>query len=61
MVSNRTQNPPPLPATQLLYVLYFETLERGWGGELNQREGQKGNSSQIWFENTIMTECISSI
>jgi hypothetical protein len=39
MVSNRTQHPShPLPATDFLYILYFDT-ETGEGGELNQREG----------------------
>jgi hypothetical protein len=34
---------------------------RGEGGELNQREGEKGNTeeyrSQSWVENINMTEC----
>ncbi len=29
--------------------------------KLNQREGQRGNSSQSWVENTNMTGCISSL
>jgi hypothetical protein len=28
------------------------------GGEMNQREGWRGNSSQSWVENTNMTGCI---
>jgi hypothetical protein len=31
------------------------------GGELNQREGEKGNSSQSWVKNINMTEFISSL
>jgi hypothetical protein len=53
MVSSRTQSPHPLPATHCLYILYFYT---GKGGrELNQREGERGNSSQSWVENIIPT------
>ncbi len=45
--------PHPLPAT-----LCTLTQGGGRGKELNQREG---NSSQSWVENTIMTDCISSL
>ncbi len=31
------------------------------GGELNQRESQRGDSSQSWVENTKMTDCISTL
>ncbi len=31
------------------------------GGELNQREGQRGKSSQSWVKNTNMTDWISSL
>jgi hypothetical protein len=31
------------------------------GAELNQREGESGNSSQSWVENTNVTDCISSL
>ncbi len=37
----------------------------GRGGELNQREGERGNRgeyrSQSWVENTNMTECTQEI
>ncbi len=33
----------------------------GPGGGLNQREGQRGNSSQDGLKNTNMSECISSL
>jgi hypothetical protein len=46
-------HPPPLP----LHTVF--TQER-WG-ELNLREGESGNSSQSWVENTNMTDCISSL
>ncbi len=39
----------------LLYSIYLG------GGELNQREGEKGNSSQSWLENTNMTDYISGL
>ncbi len=31
------------------------------GGGLNQREGERGNSSQRWVENINMTDCISGL
>jgi hypothetical protein len=31
-------------------------MEGAGGGELNQREGLRGNSSQGWVGNTIMTD-----
>jgi hypothetical protein len=42
---SETQNPPPPP------TLYLFTQGRG-GGELNQRDGVRGFSSQSWVENT---------
>ncbi len=33
----------------------------GGGGELNQREGERGNNSQSWAEITNMADCISSL
>jgi hypothetical protein len=30
-------------------------------GKMNQREGQRGNSSQSSVKNTNMTDCISSL
>ncbi len=59
MVSNTTQHPTPLPATcwlYYIYVLYFYFGKGGGVGELNQREGQRGNSSQSWGENTNMAD-----
>jgi hypothetical protein len=60
MVSNKTQH--SLPPTQLhtlciMYILYVLRHREG-GGELNKREGWRGNSSQSWVENTNMTDCI---
>jgi hypothetical protein len=47
----------------LLYSIYLNgisctlTLGSGEGeGEVNQREGERGNSSQSWAENTNMTD-----
>ncbi len=53
MVSNRTKNPSPPPSHTLPRYTFIWHIEGG-GGELNQREGLSGNSSQIWFENTNM-------
>ncbi len=58
VVFSRTQHPTPSPSHTLsvqyvLYVLYFET--GGGGRELNQREGDRGNSSQSWVEYRIPT------
>ncbi len=51
--------PPPL---QTVYVrVYSINIHTGGGGELNQREGKRGNSSQSWVKNTKMTGCISSL
>jgi hypothetical protein len=36
-------------------------IHTGKGGELNQREGEKGNGSQSWVENTNTTDYISSL
>jgi hypothetical protein len=58
---NSTPPPPHLPAEHCLYILYFDFGKGGGVGELNQREGEKGNSSQSCVENTNMTDCISSL
>jgi hypothetical protein len=73
---SEAQNPkPPLPLKHCIRV-YSILIHRGKGGELNQREGkgwgrftknvklregERGNSSQSWVENTNMTDCISSL
>jgi hypothetical protein len=50
--------PPPLThCTVYVYIIYYSHRE----GELNQREGERGNSSQSWIENTNITDCISSL
>ena len=36
-----------------MYTVYLFTLGGGSGGELNQREGKRGNISQSWVENTL--------
>jgi hypothetical protein len=56
--------PPPLTHCAVyVYKVYFFTQESG--GELNQREGERGNRgeyrSQSWVENTNMTECTQEI
>jgi hypothetical protein len=60
--------PPPLlrpissphpPHAVDVYIVYLFT--QGRGGEVNQREGYWGNSSQSWVENTNMSDCISSL
>jgi hypothetical protein len=35
-----------------VYTVYLFTHETGEGGELSHREGERGNSSQSWVENT---------
>jgi hypothetical protein len=62
MVSNRTQHPPPPPSHTLsvYIVLWHGEGGEGWG-ELNEKEGLRGNSSQSWVENTNMTDCISRL
>jgi hypothetical protein len=54
------------PYTTPLHTVYVHTVYlftqggvKG-GGELNQREGEKGNRIQSWVENTNITDCISS-
>jgi hypothetical protein len=61
MFSNTTKQPTPSqPHTVCIYCTL--TLGRGGGvGDLNQREGEKDNSSQSCAENTNMTDCISSL
>jgi hypothetical protein len=51
---SEAQNPmhPPYPLV---------LIHTGKGGELNQREGERENSSQSWVENTNTTDCISSL
>ncbi len=60
----RTPYPPPQHTVHVYactnkYTYYHR--EGGEGGELNQREGEMGNSLQIWVENTNMTDCIASL
>ncbi len=40
--------------------MYLFTQGRGGGG-LNQREGERGNRSKSWVENTNMTDCTQEI
>ncbi len=52
----------PEPHTPpLTHCLRVYTGKGGERGELNQREGKGGNSSQSWVENTNMIDCISSL
>jgi hypothetical protein len=57
----RTPYPPPPPPTHFIriYVQFTFSYREGKRGESWTRE--KGNSSQSWIENTIMTDCISSL
>jgi hypothetical protein len=61
MVSNTNQHPHPLPTTNCLYILNFNTEKGERRVEVTQREGKRGNSSQSWAENTNMTDCIFSL
>jgi hypothetical protein len=60
----RTPVPAPLYVYHCLGIVYLFAQRRG-GGELNQREGERGNReeyrSQIWVENINMTECTQEI
>ncbi len=58
---SEVQNPPP-PFTLYTCMQYMYLFTQGWGGgELNQREGERGNRggyiSQSLVKNTNMTEC----
>jgi hypothetical protein len=53
MVSNTTQYPPSSNTLPL-----YTVLDTGKKGSGNQREGERGNSSQSWVENT---NCTSSL
>ncbi len=56
-----TLYPPPLTHCILVYCILIHT-GKGGGGEMNMREGKRGNSSQSRVENsTNMTECISPV
>jgi hypothetical protein len=47
--------PPPLHTVNV-YTVYLFTQGRREGGEFNLREGEGGNISQSWVENTNMTD-----
>jgi hypothetical protein len=64
MVSCRTQHHPPPPSHTLSVYTHYTVLDTGKGGrggDVNQREGLRDNSSQSWVENTNMTDCLSSL
>jgi hypothetical protein len=45
---SEAQNPISSPFSVYVYTVYLFT--KGRGGELNQREGYSGNSSQSWVK-----------
>ncbi len=51
---NSIHTPPPLKHCKCVYCTVY-LFTQGMGGEMNQREGKRGNSSQSWIENTVMT------
>jgi hypothetical protein len=54
--------PPPPPYTLYTFVQYTYLHREGGSGEsLNRREVRGAISSQSWVENTIMTDCSSSL
>ncbi len=60
---SEAQNPIPPPLTHcIVYTVYLFAREGGQGRrELNQREGERGKSSQSWVENTSISDYISSL
>jgi hypothetical protein len=60
---SEAHNPISPPYTHCIRVngILIHTGKGEGGGELNQREGERGNSSQSCVENTNMTDCISSL
>jgi len=56
-LASEPHTPPPKHCIRVYSIL----IDTGKGGELNQSKGKRGNSSQIWVENTNMTDCISSL
>jgi hypothetical protein len=58
---SRTPYTSPPPSHCIRVYKYSYSLREGGGGELNQREGERGNSSQSWVENTYMTDSISNL
>jgi hypothetical protein len=59
---SEAQNPiPPPPLHTYTCIQYTYSHREGGGGEFNQKEGERGNSSKSWVENTNLTDCISSL
>ncbi len=61
---SEAQTPIPPPPSYTLYVCIqysYSHREGGSRGELNQREGVRGNSSQSWVENTKMKNDLQSL
>ncbi len=57
----RTRYPPRLH-TIYVYTVHLFTQERaGWGGELNQREGSRGNKVTMVGRIYQHTDCISAL
>jgi hypothetical protein len=54
-IQQNLKPPPPLTHCIRIYHIIIPTGKGEGGGELNQREGYRGNSSQSWVENTNMT------
>ncbi len=65
---SEAQDPIPLPPYTLytcIHSILIDTGKGGEGGELNQRDGERGNREEYrslsWVENTNITECTQEI
>jgi hypothetical protein len=58
---SEAQNQIHLPNTLYMCILNTYSYREGGRGEMNWKEGERGNSSQSWVENANLTDCISCL